>query len=150
MSLFEFVISAVVSLLIAVPISYSRRLIVGRTRGKQSPSENFSARVSRLSDSLKKSSMEIDDALKQFEAAIRQRTTRISQLEKSLQVLSTMEKQAKDRIEKLKGVSIESIKHLEAYLQQGERRSAWRDYILFGSGVVVTTIITALFNFFGK
>ena len=54
------------------------------------------------------------------------------------------EKQLKDRIAALENVPVPVAEHFAELMASGQRRTAKRDYVLFGAGVLVTTLITII------
>ncbi len=56
--------------------------------------------------------------------------------------LENREKELKEKIEVLEKIPIPVAEHFAKLLESGERRSVRRDYLLFGAGVLVTTVIT--------
>ncbi len=56
----------------------------------------------------------------------------------------------KNKIQTLEKVPIEAIQYFEDALKRGDKRSAYRDYILFGLGVLVSVTITILLNFYNN
>ncbi len=56
-----------------------------------------------------------------------------------MQTLETREKELKEKIEALESTPLPVAEHFAKLLESGEKRSAKRDYVLFGAGVVVTT-----------
>jgi hypothetical protein len=55
----------------------------------------------------------------------------------------------KQKIATLEKVPIEVMKHFEEALKKGDKRSAYRDYILFGAGVIVSTVISTILKLIG-
>jgi hypothetical protein len=55
----------------------------------------------------------------------------------------------KQKIATLEKVPIEAMKHFEEALNKGDKRSAYRDYILFGEGVIVSTVISTILKLIG-
>jgi hypothetical protein len=87
--------------------------------------------------------------LEKIASVSKERVDTVSRLERQLEELSIREKQTKERIDALQKVPLEAIQHLEKVLEKGDRRSAWRDYMLFGLGVVVSTLIAIILKFIG-
>lgn len=78
-----------------------------------------------------------------------QRKTAVDNIEKELSVLETREKEIKQRIDALQKVPIPVAEEFARLTQPGEVRSARRDYILFGAGVLVSTAIAILLKLLG-
>ena len=74
----------------------------------------------------------------------------LSVLEDQLARRILEERDLQDRINKLKGVRLEAAemfaREVSKLTAAGERRSAWRDYILFGLGAVVSTAISVVLD----
>jgi hypothetical protein len=64
--------------------------------------------------------------------------------------LESREREMKERIETLQKTPIAVAEHFAKLLEPAERRSARRDFILFGAGVVVSTVIALIFERFKK
>jgi prefoldin subunit 5 len=111
--------------------------------------ETYSERVSRLTQSLSKASAEVDEVLKEIAIVSQERANAVASLEKQLEELATREKQVRERIEVLEKVPLEAIQHFEKMLDKGDKRSAWRDYLLFGLGVIVSTVIAIILKLVG-
>ena len=104
----------------------------------------YRARMERLSDELRRASTQIDATLEEMQAVAQERGRGISALEGRLQSLTQHEKELQSRVETLKQVPLEAVEYFLDATAKSERRSASRDYILFGSGVVVSTLITVV------
>lgn len=111
--------------------------------------ESFSDRLARLATELSRASTEVDETLAEIETVAEQRQKIVQQLEKDMSDLSAREKELKDRITALEGVPLPAAEHFVKLSAPGERRSAWRDYILFLAGVVLSTIIAILLSILG-
>ncbi len=148
------VVVAVLSLLVGViqnlfadnAQDFIRRLL-GKPQKQRA--ETYSDKVSRLTDSLSKATAEVDEVLKEIAIVSRERTKTVAELEKQLEELAAREKQVKERIEVLEKVPLEAVQHFERMLDKGDKRSAWRDYMLFGLGVIVSTVIAIALKLVG-
>jgi len=74
----------------------------------------------------------------------KEREKSLSELESKLQDLSGREQELQKRVETLKQVPVPAVQYLLEATGQAERRSATRDYVLFGLGVVVSTLVTII------
>lgn len=110
----------------------------------------YGERLSELTASLTRSSAEVDLVLRELAQVARDREAAARKLETGLSGLEAREKDLKQRIEILQETPIPVAEHFAKLLQSGERRSARRDYVLFGAGVVVTTGITIAIQLFSK
>lgn len=146
LSIFAAVISLLVAglqNLLAHNVQGFAKDLVDRLLGKpqKERTESYSERVSRLTESLSKASAEVDEVLREIAVISRERSQAVTELERQLEELATREKQFKERIEALEKVPLEAVQHFEKMLEKGDKRSAWRDYMLFGLGVLVSTVI---------
>ena len=103
--------------------------------------ESYSERLTRLTKSLNKSSREVGSVLKELAAVAQSRERAVQNLESELATLEQREQSIKERIEQLQNVPIPVADHFASLVESGEKRSARRDYMLFGAGVVVTSLI---------
>jgi len=118
-----------------------RKLLV-RALSKSEPQKTYSERLSELTSSLTTASAEVDSLLNELSKVAKEKETSVKQLENGLTLLEQKEKELKDNIHILKSVPIPVAEHFAKIVESGERRSAVRDYVLFGAGVLVTTVIT--------
>lgn len=123
----------------------ARRLLRVRT---ETP-KPYGERLSELSASLTKASREVDSVLAELAQVARSRETAVQKLESDLQTLETREKELKDKIEALESTPLPVAEHFAKLLESGEKRGAKRDYVLFGAGVVLTTVIAILIQVLG-
>jgi hypothetical protein len=65
-----------------------------------------------------------------------------------LDELSKYEKELQKRAETLKKVPLPAVEYSLEMAGKGERRSAARDYILLGAGVIVGMVVTVVFSLF--
>ena len=75
---------------------------------------------------------------------MKEKQTTIDNLEGKLVELSGKETELTSKIELLQNIPVEVLSHFEKILQKGDKRSAYRDYILFCLGAVVSAIITVI------
>lgn len=111
--------------------------------------ESYSDKLSRLTNSLQKASGEVDDLLKELASVATTRASAVADLEAQLRQLSNREQELKKRVEDLQATPIPVAEHFAALISKGERRSAMRDYALFGMGVVVSTVIAIILRIAG-
>ena len=103
---------------------------------------NFREKMKRLSEDLARASAEVDKTLEEMAMVSRAREEALRNLEAKLNQLSEYEKELQARVEALKQVPLPAAEYFLEAIEQGERRNAARDYILFGAGVVVSTVVT--------
>lgn len=110
---------------------------------------NYRERISRTLEALKKASNEMETATAEFNSIMREKQATIDELESKLSDLSAKESELSSKIETLQKVPIEALTHFEKILYKGDKRSAYRDYILFGAGVIMSLIVTIILRKFG-
>jgi hypothetical protein len=111
--------------------------------------ETYHDKLSRLLKSLSDASSDVDAVLGELAAVARHRQESVQKLESDLKSLETREQQLQKVIKDLEGVPIPVAEHIAAIATAGEKRSAKRDYILFGLGVFVSTIIAIILHIVG-
>ncbi len=111
---------------------------------KKEPEKPYSERLSELTDSLTKASREVDSVLSELAQVAHDRESAVQKLENDLQAMETREKEFKEKIEALENTPLPVAEHFAKLLESGEKRGAKRDYILFGAGVLVTTLIAII------
>lgn len=114
----------------------------------EAPKKPYSQRLSELTTNLTKASREVDSILGELALVARSRESAVTKLESDLATLEAREKELKDKIEVLQKVPIPVAEHFAKLLESGEKRSARRDYVLFGAGVLVTTFIAIVIQIF--
>jgi predicted RNase H-like nuclease (RuvC/YqgF family) len=115
-----------------------------REIAKQGGAESYRERMDRLASELKRASSLIDATLDEMRTVTNSREESISELESRLKNLSTHEKELQTRVETLRQVPLQAVDYFLQATEKSEKRSARRDYLLFGSGVIVSTIATVL------
>ena len=110
---------------------------------------SFQAKIKKSLSALSNATREVDETVLAITKLATQREQTLSRLEAQLGELTTRESELKNKIQTLEQVPIEAIRHFEEVLNKGDRRSAYRDYMLFGAGVIVSTIIAILLKWFG-
>jgi len=86
----------------------------------------------------------MENATLEFNAIMKDKQETIEGLENKLTYLSSKETELVSKIERLQKVPIEALSYFEKMLNKGDRRNAYRDYILFGIGVIVSVIVTII------
>ena len=113
------------------------------------PKKSYSDRLGELADSLTKASRQVDEVLSELASVAKEREENVKGLEESLQLLEKREGDIKTRIEHLEKVPLPAVEHFAEIMNRGEKRSAKRDYMLFGAGVAVSTVISIGLKVFG-
>jgi methyl-accepting chemotaxis protein len=116
---------------------------------KPKKTEAFAEKLTRLTSELSRASAEVDATLAEIGAVAEQRQKAVQQLETEMNNLSAKERELKERVAALESVSLPAVEHFVKLTAPGERRSAWRDYILFLAGVVVSTITAIVLRLVG-
>lgn len=111
---------------------------------RREPVKPYSERLAQLTASLTKASREVDSVLSELAQVARSREGAVQKLETDLAALGTREKELKEKIEALENTPLPVAEHFAKLLESGEKRSAKRDYVLFGAGVIVTTVIAVI------
>lgn len=105
---------------------------------------SFREKMEKLSQDLARASAEVDKTLEEMAMVSRAREEALKGIESKLDELSKHERKLQTRVEALKNVSLPAVEYFLEMTGKWERRSAARDYILFGAGVVVSTVITII------
>jgi len=138
-------IAGLLTLLVTVIASIDFvRLVLYRVLGKPWPKKTYAVRLSELTQSLTKASAEVDSILAELSRVAKEKQFSVKQLEQGLSDLEKQENELKDRIATLENVPIPAAEHFAKLMESGEHRTAKRDYVLFGSGVLVTTLIAII------
>lgn len=107
--------------------------------------EGYSERLEKLTAGLRQSSAEVDSLLRELSAVAEKRQSAVDQLESQLTELQTRERTLQQNIEHLQRIPLPVAEYLASLSADAEKRSAKRDYLLFGLGVLVTTLLSVLF-----
>ena len=135
---------------LAAAIDELRKIVRARGLGigplkisPKAPSEeaSYAERVEKLTGNLTKASRDIDTVLTELAEVARNREARAEKLEAGVTALEETERKLKERIEDLEDVPPRVAEHFAQLMAPAQRRSAIRDYSLFGGGVVLTTIV---------
>ena len=124
-----------------------KKLIL-RLLGKKAPPKTYTERLSELTTSLTKASAEVDQVLAELAQVSKDRERAVHDLETGLGQLEKREKELKEKIEILQNVPLPVAEHFAKLVEPSEKRNARRDYVLFGAGVIVTTIIAVIIQLF--
>lgn len=127
----------------------ARRVLrsAGFTLAEQPKAMEYSAKLHRLMEALRESSREVDSVLGELATFAAERERSVHALEAQLFDLASREQELQQRINDLKKVPVPVAEHFAALTAAGEQRSARRDYMLFGLGVIVSTIVSIIFFF---
>ncbi|MDF0665307.1 MAG: hypothetical protein P0119_04435 [Nitrospira sp.] len=108
---------------------------------REEPQKPYSERLAELTENLSKASREVDAVLAELAQVAKDRAQAAQQLETDLATMSGREKELKERIDALEKTPLAVAEHFVKLVAPGEKKSAMRDYLLFGAGVVVSTAI---------
>lgn len=108
---------------------------------REEPKKAYSERLAELTENLSKASREVDAVLAELAQVAKDRAQAVEQLETDLANMSGRERELKERIDTLEKTPLAVAEHFAKLVAPGEKRSAMRDYLLFGAGVVVSTAI---------
>ena len=111
---------------------------------RKEPEKSYSKRLAQLTASLTKASRDVDSLLSELAQVARSREGAVQKLETDLVTLETREKELKGKIDALESTPLPVAEHFAKLLDSGEKRRARRDYMLFGAGVLVTTMIAII------
>ncbi len=120
------------------------RKLLRRVLGQPEPSKTHSERLSELTASLTSASAEVDSILRELSTVAKEKEVSVKQREAGLSALQEEEQDLKDKISALEKTPLPVAEHFAKLVESGEKRSATRDYVLFGAGVVVTTVVTII------
>jgi hypothetical protein len=124
--------------------------LVRASLGLKTPPKQYTERLAELTESLTKASRDVDAVLLELAQVAKDRAGAVKQLETDLTVMEGREKELKERIETLERTPLAVAEHFARLVAPSERRSAMRDYLLFGAGVVVSTAIGIVIQVFVK
>ena len=113
----------------------------GRGKNIESAPISYSEKMAALNRSLVDGSREVDRVLKEMAEVAHKREIAISELEQELKALSEREKHLQEKVTNLEKVPLPAMQYFVSEMERGEKRSTWRDYILFGAGAIVSTVI---------
>ncbi len=105
------------------------------------PVAGHSHRLAELIARLNEASAEVDLVLSELAIVASAKENTVSKLEEDIETLREREENLQGRIRTLTDVPLPAVDHFAQLMAGNERRKARRDYLLFGAGVIVTTII---------
>lgn len=109
---------------------------------------SYSEKLSNLTNKLEESSREVDKVLKEIAQVADNRQKTVEKLEHDLTTLEAKENHLKEKISALESTPVEAAKHFADLVSEGEKRGAKRDYLLFGAGVLVSTVVAIAIQIF--
>jgi hypothetical protein len=111
---------------------------------------SYKEKLSQTLDTLKNAFALVDNATSEFTQLLLEKERNIEILQGRVDDLAKEEANLKNKVDSLQRVPLDALTHFEKILNKGEKRSAYRDYILFGLGVFVSIGITVLLKVFFK
>jgi uncharacterized protein (DUF3084 family) len=112
---------------------------------RPAPEPSHSQRLARLMGDLRQASLGVDSILRELAQVAADREGAVSELEHQLRTLEAKEQALQERIAQLESVPIPVAEYFAHLASARERRTARRDYMLFGAGVLVSTALSVLF-----
>lgn len=143
------VLAGVISLLVPISEPLIKRILEEFGLKPSAKTETYSEKLARLTANLTRLSAEVDNVLIEMTNVAEEREKNVRQLEAQLAQLVEDEQLAKKRIEELENTPLSVAEHFAKLAEAGEKRGARRDYLLFGAGVVVSTVIGIILNLIG-
>jgi ABC-type transporter Mla subunit MlaD len=116
---------------------------------KSKPATSYGDKLSQLTSSLVKASKEVDRVLTELSEVTITRENTIKNLESNLASLEKKEVDLKQRIDALEKMPVPVAEYFAKLVASGEKKSERRDYMLFGAGVAVSTIIAIILKVAG-
>lgn len=117
------------------------RKLVYRVFGRKEPEPSYAERLNTLSENIRKSFNEMDTMLAELAGVTREKKLAMERVEQEVVNLQNQERELQERIEHLQNLPLPVAEHFANLTLVGEKRSARRDYVLFGTGVIVSTLI---------
>jgi hypothetical protein len=102
-----------------------------------------------LFKALSEASQKMDAIVKQIQEYTQGRELAVGKLESQLGSLSQQEQELKQRIQGLQNVPLPAAEYFAQLVSKGEKRSAFRDYVLFLLGVLVSAGVGVLLRKLG-
>ena len=107
----------------------------------EEPEKSYSERLGKLTENLSQASREVDEILSELSRVAKERASTVQQLEIDLATMEGREKELRETIDALEKTPLPVAEHFAKLVAPGEKKSAVRDYLLFGAGVLVSSII---------
>ena len=111
--------------------------------------KTYGERLQELISRLSEATRSVDAILGEVAEVAKNREASVNKLESELHELEAKERQMQERLQVLSNTPIPVAEHFAEIMKTSEKSSARRDYLLFGAGVVVSTVIAILLKLFG-
>jgi len=112
---------------------------------QRTPSQTYAQRLAGLTESLRKSSQDVDAIVQELSSVAQEREAAVRKLEGDLGTLAAREQELQKRVNELQNLPLSVAEQFAALTTVSEKRSARRDYVLFGFGVLVSTLLSIIF-----
>ena len=136
-------LGALASLIIGLVTSLAQRGIFG-SRVENKTQEDPTEKLDRLTRNLSEASADFKSHLEEISVLAQSREKAVTELEFTMTELGKREKALKTQISQLENTPVAVAEYFKSVTAAGEKRGAIRDYVLFTSGVIVSTIIALL------
>lgn len=123
---------------------YVLKRLTGRKPEEPTPTVTYSERMTALTRSLVDASSEVDRILKEMSEVSQSREAALVELEEKLGSLTSRQQLLQSKVDSLEKVPLPAIEHFVTEIEKVEKKNAWRDYGLFGLGVLVSTTVAIL------
>jgi len=140
--------------------------IIGDLRKKSKGEKFFASRVGKavlkaldldkapdspelLFAELSETSQKMDGIVSRIQQYTKMRELAVTKLETQLGQLAQQEHQLRESVEQLQQVPLPAAEYFASLVNEREKSSALRDYVLFTAGVVVSAIVTIILKHFG-
>jgi DNA repair ATPase RecN len=135
-------VAATVSLVAGGAFKEVIEKIIPLLRGRQQKDvKTYAERLSELTQNLTSASRQVDSVLAELTQVAKERETAAAKLEADLKALGVRETQLQERIQHLEKLPLPVAEYFAEISKKEQKRSAWRDYLLFGAGVILSTAI---------
>ena len=118
---------------------------IARPRSERNVSRSsYQQKTKGLVEDLLQAGRQTDQLLEEITEVTGEREKALLSLEQEVMNLATREEALRNRVEALQDEETSTVvaQYLAEQMHRAERRSAFRDYLLFVSGVIVTTVVS--------
>jgi hypothetical protein len=143
----------IIPLLVIFPLLYLEMLLKSRRRRQRNlqgrNSLSYSDKLQLLLQRLKNTSDDVDEIIAEYAQICHAQVLTVERLNENIEKLKITEKEYTEKIEDLKNLPLPVIDHLLKQLEPSERRSMWRDIMLFILGLIISPIIAYVLKSLG-
>jgi hypothetical protein len=115
-----------------LPLFFGKKPVAAATYGE---------RLSELTQNLTSASKQVDSVLEELAQVAKDREAAAARLEAELKTLEQREIQLQEKVQHLEKLPLPVAEYFAEISRKEQKRSAWRDYVLFGAGVILSTAI---------